>query len=274
MDTRPLVRDPLLVHLDAIDLAWRQQQPIDICQLIRQLEPTITAEEQADLIAADLEWRWRSAGFSFRPVQQHGDVQDAFENLQPQLVEQYASDFPRLGESAAALRLLAEAEFIARSRWNDPPLVAAFAQRFTALGDLQPLLLSALDEVTPLLVTLRHDDQVVGRFQAVADVALGRGVPGESLGFADRFGFAADDDSAETAGPERLVIATSSQVTISRTQARWTRLSLDQVRVENTSRNVVMRVASKKLLPGNSCSDYLPLSIHIPPVRIGLELAI
>jgi|GEM_PF-2213415 len=274
MDTQPLVRDPLLIHLDAIDLAWRQQQPIDIRQLIHQLEPTITAEEQADLLAADLEWRWRSAGFAFRPEQERGDPQAAFDGFQPPLVEQYPSVFPRLGESAAALRLLAEAEFIARSRWNNPPLIAAFAQRFTALGDLQPLLLSALDEVTPLLVTLRHDDQVVGRFQAGSDVALGRGVSGELLGFADRSGFAADDDSADTAGPERLVIATSSQTTISRTQARWTRLSLDQVRIENTSRNVAMRVASRKLLPGDSCSDYLPVSIHIPPMRIGLELAI
>lgn len=262
MSTHTLVRDPLLVHLDAIDRAWSQRQPIDIRQLIHQLGQTITIEHQVDLLAADLEWRWRSAGFSFRPERELSASQTAFEGTQPKLVEEYVTAFPRLRDSAAALSLLVEAEFIARSRWNNPPLIADFSRRFAPLGDLQPILLAAINEVTPLFVTLRSEGGIVARFQAGADGSLGRGVPGQRLGL------------AEMGGRERLVIADSSQTTVSRTQGHWTRLSLDQVRIENTSRNVVMRVAGRRLQPGEGCSDYLPLSIDIPPVRLGLELAI
>ena len=163
MSNHRWARDPLIAHLDAIDAGWSSRRPVDVRTLAGSAQWAFTSDQQADLLAADLEWRWRSVACTYRLQRAESDHREYRQDDLPKPVEEYALAFPQLRQSESAMMRLVEAEFIARSRWNNPPAVADFVARFAHLGDLRAMLLAALDEVAMLRVIVEHDGEIRGR---------------------------------------------------------------------------------------------------------------
>lgn len=138
--------------LDEFDALWRQSKQIP--SLGRFLDTIALPDEQRlaallELIAIDMEYRWRAAdsttpSFQAETSQLANGDDTASELLGSQpLIEDYAKHLPEaVGREAVPIELIAE-EFRIRHRWGDCPTTSEYAQRF---GE-STALLEALDAV-------------------------------------------------------------------------------------------------------------------------------
>lgn len=138
--------------LDEFDALWRESRQAPV--LARFLEDTPLPNEHrlsalVELIAIDMEYRWRAAKSRTTPCQTDtleftfGD-DTARESLGSRpLIEDYAGPWPEIVErDAIPIELIAE-EYRIRHRWGDCPTISEYAQRF---GE-RPELLEALEAV-------------------------------------------------------------------------------------------------------------------------------
>ncbi|MEQ8789387.1 MAG: protein kinase [Pirellulaceae bacterium] len=128
--------DELIERFEAL---WRSGGPIELEAIERLLVGIDDAPQRraalTELIAVDLEYRWRTAGDS-PPTRDDGAPCSAL------LLEDYVRRWPELGPLAdAPLMLLAE-EYRARLRWGDAPDIASYAARCQ-----NPQLAAALEQV-------------------------------------------------------------------------------------------------------------------------------
>ena len=126
----------LLEELSEVDQGWQQRHPASPTRLVEAHRAEMDPSELVELLAADLEWRWREAGVYAVPVHEPWSHAD---DLRPRSVEVYLEQFaPWAGEDEVKLRLI-EAEYVARSRWGKPPLVVEFVERFPRSLTSKPL---------------------------------------------------------------------------------------------------------------------------------------
>src|SRR5580692_5887788 len=124
----------MLEHLlNDFDRAWRSGVAPNLEEYLARVEPSGRTEALAELILIDLEYRWRTyaverhpAGASpvTEPVPDTGSIPAC------PLLDNYAVQFPALGDSSAWSTELIGAEYFARRRWGDGPTAEEYLRRF------------------------------------------------------------------------------------------------------------------------------------------------
>jgi hypothetical protein len=254
-----------LIHIDEslreLDHSWKALRPLDVRKLVDAVRREASVHDWVDLLAADLEWRLRLAPAGFRLPPPTEIATDDREGWGPKRIEAYLREFPEIAEDSAAMRGLVEAKFIALSRWNAPPKIADFVDRFARLSELETTLRQALDEVQRLWVVVL--DQGCEKFQwlSTGQIELGRQ--------------SRDEPPAPCLlrGGKRLVVVNCDHKKVSRQQAVVTRTALATIELTNTSKILAMNVAGEKLLPGETIQANLPTIVGIHKTQLRLQLA-
>jgi serine/threonine protein kinase/tetratricopeptide (TPR) repeat protein len=122
--------DDLESLLDEFDESWRAGSRPEIASFLGRSDASRRARLLADLVAIDLEYRWRSyaATVRLRPTQ--------IEVAQPDplpahpLLDDYARRFPEFGGPNNWPAALIAAEYFARRRWGDRPGIQEYQRRF------------------------------------------------------------------------------------------------------------------------------------------------
>jgi hypothetical protein len=249
--------ETLLNRLSEIDFRWQERNPLTPEQILQGNRSALNPIELSELLAADSEWRWRSSGVSADVVL---DTSISWNDLRPRPVEVYWDAFPDLAEWDQARLRFVEAEFMARSRWGNPPMVSEFCTRFPEFADLEEHLQKCLEEISLLMVE-QHDNPPTdpkGRPPVPVRTPL-------SIG---RQSAREPQDAFVLAEGHRLVIASNYQHGVSREHAVLTRQSVDRCLVENVSPLGDMFVNGTLFPPGWSQLLLLPLTIEIGAVRL------
>jgi hypothetical protein len=242
----------LVEKLIEIDARWHSGNPILPSELLQACKGRWSDEEAIELLAADSEWRWRSAGINVQPV---GDPAVEWNDLRPRFVEVYQKIFANLTAHPQSLRRLIETEFTARSRWGDFPLIREFKDRFSKDENIEPYLQACLEEVGPLQVMLK-DNHTEGEsprsvYYVRSPLSIGRQSASEPR------------DQLILEQGHRIIVANNTQQGVSRKHAIVLRQSVDRCLVENVSRLGEMKVNGKFFPPGWSHQLLMPLTMEI-----------
>ncbi len=220
-----------------IDQAWGQAKPFSITNYVRDTSQ-LNGIELAELLSADLEWRWRSSENSGLSDKQFISNVELLGDRSHASAEDYLIAFPHLRDDRQAVALLVETEFLARSRWHSPPTVSSFVGRFGAIiPDLQARLIEVLDTIGLLKIRRLDLPQINESIEVRSGVVLGR---------------ATDDGIVVPSyepSPNRLAIAASSDKSSSRQMLQVDRTAYDQVRITNLSQCVVINVSNSIVAP-------------------------
>ena len=128
--------------LDQFDCLWRDSaQPPELVSYLegKKLSAEQTASVLPELVAIDMEYRWRTAG-STAPeaadtaASMAGDTSPELMTSRP-LVEDYVARWPQLAGEKTPIDLVVE-EFRIRQRFGDRPDIGTYLKRF---GDSAPL---------------------------------------------------------------------------------------------------------------------------------------
>ena len=113
--------------VEQFELHWQSGRPEEIRQILAPVsDPALRRQALLELIAVDLEYRWRAANDSSAAGGQ--SLRCLF------CLEDYVSQWPELGTPAELpLDLIAE-EYRIRHRWGDRPEIAAYEARFPIHG--------------------------------------------------------------------------------------------------------------------------------------------
>jgi hypothetical protein len=272
--------------LDLIDRAWRGRKLLAVTELFATVRETLDLEELAELLAADSEWRWRLAGFSeLTPAPAGCDWGDS----RPRMVETYLAEIPDLAESPDAIRMLVESEFMARSRWGNPPLIAEFVERFPYLEGIDISLRENLDDLSMVFVrrlTQLNSAQLnsaqassAQASSAQANSAQAKSVwangQEEHLPLPVRTPLSIGRQSMKEPRdtfllPERnrLIIVDNYQHGVSRQHAMLTRQAIDRCWIANISPFGEMKVNDQGFPPGSRMLALFPLLVEIGGVRL------
>jgi len=251
----------LIDRLNAIDIAWRGRKRPVISDVLRARQENIEIEVLGELLAADSEWRWRKMGFSSeQPATAGCDWNDP----RPRSVETYLAEIPDLADSSDAIRMLVESEFMARSRWGNPPMIAEFVERFPYLEGLELSLRENLDELSMVFV------------KRLASPTSGHFSTGEELGsFPVRTPLSIGRQSMKEPRdvfimPERnrLIIVDNYQHGVSRHHAMMTRLAMDRCWIANVSPFGEMKVNEQDFPPSSRMLALYPMLVEIGGVRL------
>lgn len=254
-------RDIILGHLETIDEAWGKAKPFAVSDYVAGLA-TMSANDLALLLAADLEWRWRSVPPSCSQLPTDRVEAVPLCGQSPAIVEDYLAAFPKILESISAITTLVESEFIVRSRWHTPPLIDAFARRFASLlPELSGLLVNALDGMNALKIRRLNAPKHAASVSVRSGVVLGR-------------------STEKTVSPpyydlakNMLFVVGCDDKTFSRSQLRIERIAYDQVRLFNLSQSIGFLAGRRLVSPGEQFSDYLPLKLTCANLRLAVELS-
>lgn len=221
----------------------------------------VPVDDLALLLAADLEWRWRSVppSYPFLPIRRLEPAPLA--TNAPAIVEDYLAAFPQLRSSSIAVTTLVESEFIVRSRWHTPPLVHAFADRFISLlPDLNSRLVDALDDIAAIKIRVLNTPKCSDSIAVRSGVVLGRSTEATQV-----------PPYYETA-TNRLFVAGIEDKTTSRNHVKIERISYDQVKLHNVSHSVGLSAGTLHLSPQEQLDVFLPLSLNWSNLHLALEL--
>lgn len=247
----------LLQQLSTIDTAWQKCHPLGLQQIMNYFpEKEIDLEVLAELLAADSEWRWRIKGFNSDAPAGAGC---AWQDLRPRRVETYLAEIPELGDSPEAVRMLIESEFMARSRWGDPPLISEFLARFPYVEGLEQLLRESLDELSMVYVR-RSEVGSEGSFASPSDPAYFPVNTPLSIG---RQSAKEPRDTFLMPGRRRLIVVDNYQHGVSRLHCLVSRQSLDRCLIANISPLGEMKLNRQEFPPGSRQTVIFPFVIEI-----------
>jgi hypothetical protein len=247
--------------LRQLDDHWQRSRPLDIRHLVEAARGDSRIDDWVDLLAADLEWRLRVTSPVARSVPRSQVATGDRLAPPPKRVEEYLAEFPEVAHDLVALRGLVESEFIALSRWHDPPKIADFVTRFSAVPDLEVTLREALDEVQKIWAVFVDMGLKKVHFLTAGQIEIGR-----QHGDEPPAPFLAD------AG-KRLIVVDRALKKVSRRQAMVTRTALATIELTNTSKSLPMNVSGERLRPGATMQASLPASIGIQGSSFRFELA-
>jgi hypothetical protein len=273
-------------RLCEIDAAWQHRQPAASLKLLRESQRMCSSEELSELLAADCEWRWRLAGFG---ASQPAEVHEDWLNCKPRRVETYVREWPELEDSDQTLQTMIEAEFMARSRWCDPPLIAEMVDRFPSLDDLESHLRDCLDELSQIYVRKLPPDAEINQSlsggtdrkadsRSQFDKKLNP-VTGNDRQYEEFFPVSTPLCIGRQSAQEprdvfvmpdrkRLIVADNYQHGVSRQHATVKRLSLDRCLVTNSSPLGWMKVNNQDVGPGEKRLCLLPLTLELGPTTL------
>ncbi len=113
--------------VDEFDQLWRSGQSPDLVTFL--LAKTFGLEQRRDvlieLIAVDLEYRWKFSG------RQGSDTPPASHPIEARLLEKYLEQWPELGSLEQMPLVLITEEYRARRRWGDQPTHEQYQTRFS-----------------------------------------------------------------------------------------------------------------------------------------------
>lgn len=251
----------LIDRLNAIDIAWRGRQRPVISEVLRATQDRIEIEELGELLAADSEWRWRKVGFgSEHPATAGCDWGDP----RPRSVETYLAEFPDLAESSDAIRMLVESEFMARSRWGNPPMITEFVERFPYLECLELSLRDNLDELSMVFVK-RLAGPTNGHASNLEELAP---LPVRTPLSIGRQSMKEPRDTFMMPERNRLIIVDNYQHGVSRQHAMMTRQAMDRCWIANISPFGEMKVNEQDFPPGSRVLALFPMLVEIGGVRL------
>lgn len=266
----------IIESLDLIDRAWRGRKLLAVTELFATVRQTLDMEELAELLAADSEWRWRLAGFSeLTPAPAGCDWGDS----RPRMVETYLAEIPDLAESPDAIRMLVESEFMARSRWGNPPLIAEFVERFPYLEGIDVSLRENLDDLSMIFVRRLTQSNSAQANSAQANSAQSNSaqangqeeqlpVPVRTPLSIGRQSMKEPRDTFLLPERNRLIIVDNYQHGVSRQHAMLTRQAIDRCWIANISPFGEMKVNDQGFPPGSRMLALFPLLVEIGGVRL------
>ena len=138
-----LSNEALEEALDRFDELWRSGRPPQLAEFVESLPIKPGAPVVAELVAIDLEYRWKTAGSE--TVNQFSPQSVAEDDLSlcPRVTD-YAQRWPELAADRATLEWLAAEEFRAQLRWGSAPDEAEFVRSYgdssslrRSLGDVR-----------------------------------------------------------------------------------------------------------------------------------------
>jgi len=219
-------------------------------------------EALAELLAADSEWRWRKAGFSEKvPASAGCDWHDP----RPRFVETYLAEMPELTDSLESVRMLIESEFMARSRWGNPPTITEFVDRFPYVEGLDSALRQSLDELCMVYVTIRRQSGSLGADTNIPESVSVPVITPLSIG---RQAMSEPRDTLLMPDRRRLIVVDNYQHGVSRQHAVVIRQAIDRCWVANVSPLGWMKVNDRDMQPGARQMYILPIKIEIGPVEL------
>jgi hypothetical protein len=126
--------------LERFERAWQAAAPPDIESFLSDVSNSAQNTDAAvryrlllEIVAIDLERRWRSARAGFSPTAGTADGGPEFPS-RPRL-EDYARKYPQLGALAELPIDLITHEYRVRALWGDEPRVSEYLERFASLAD-------------------------------------------------------------------------------------------------------------------------------------------
>lgn len=247
--------------LDRVDRGWQSRSPVPVSELLESLQNSEDLDSVSEVLAADSEWRWRIAGFNAEAST--GSVLKNNSDRKPHTVEHYLEEIPELREEKECALKLIESEFLARSRWGNPPTISEFADRFPDIECLDQHLSRVLDEHAPIWVS--RESRVVSNTSAQrvaiqTPLVVGRCTKEERSG------------NWLTNGNRRLIIADNNEPGVSREHVRVTRVAIDRVLVVNISSQSVLGINGVDVLPGSAQQLLLPVTLDIGSSRLRLAV--
>lgn len=247
--------------LRQLDDHWQRMRPLDIRHLVEASRGDSRIDDWVDLLAADLEWRLRVTSPVARSAPRSQVAMGDHLVPLPKRVEEYLEEFPEVAHDLVALRGLVESEFIALSRWHDPPKIVDFVARFSAVPDLEVTLREALDEVQKIWAVFVEEGLRKVHFLTAGQIEIGR-----QHGDEPPAPFLVD-------GGKRLIVVDRALKKVSRRQAIVTRTALATIELTNTSKSLPMNVSGERLRPGATMQADLPATISLQGSSFHFELA-
>lgn len=261
MTTVNITDETVIEILERVDRGWQSRNPVPVPELLGNLQQEGDMACVSEVLAADSEWRWRVAGFNAQASDE--SVLKNRSDRKPHSVEHYLEEIPQLlGDGDCVLRLI-ESEFLARSRWGNPPTIAEFADRFGNIEGVAQHLADALDEHVPLWV-LRAGRVVsssqVARVTVRTPLVIGRCTREE------RHGKWLTNES------RRLIVADNNEPGVSREHVRVTRVAIDRVLIVNISSQSMLGINGVDALPGSAQQLLLPVTLDVGASRLRLAV--
>lgn len=261
MTAADMTDETVIEILERVDRGWQSRSPVPVSDLITSLHNGEDIDSVSEVLAADSEWRWRIAGF-------HGEasgepVLNSATDRKPHSVEHYLEEIPGLREETDCVLKLIESEFLARSRWGNPPTIAEFADRFPHIDGLDQYLVKALDEHAPIWVS--REGRVVSsshvpRVTVQTPLVVGRCTKEERNG------------KWLTNGYRRLIVADNNEPGVSREHVRVTRVAIDRVLIVNVSSQSMLGINGVDVLPGSAQQLLLPVTLDVGVSRLRLAV--
>ncbi|XZE21941.1 hypothetical protein SH449x_001855 [Pirellulaceae bacterium SH449] len=247
--------------LELVDRGWQNRCPLPVSELLNSVGDGDDLNSVSEVLAADSEWRWRVAGYSAEA--------SAFPMLgskadrKPHSVEHYLREIPQLGESQEYVLKLIESEFLARSRWGNPPTIAEFVDRFPEIGDLSERLVRALDEHAPMWVA--REGKVVSQSQSPRVMVQTPLIAGRRTKEERNSNWLSNES-------QRLLVAENEEPGVSREHVRITRVAIDRVLIVNISSQGILGINGVDVLPGSAQQLLLPVTLDVGSSRLRLEV--
>jgi hypothetical protein len=261
MTATDVTDETVIEILERVDRGWQSRCPVPVSDLLTSLQNDEDMDSVSEVLAADSEWRWRVAGFSAEASVE--PVLKSASDRKPHSVEHYLQEIPRLREETDCVVKLIESEFLARSRWGNPPVIAEFSDRFPDIGGLDQHLANVLDEHAPIWVS--REGRVVSspqvpRVTVQTPLVVGRCTKEERNG------------KWLTNGYRRLIVADNNEPGVSREHVRITRVAIDRVLIVNVSSQGTLGINGVDVLPGSAQQLLLPVTLDVGVSRLRLAV--
>jgi hypothetical protein len=247
--------------LERVDRGWQCRSPVPLSDLLTSLHGDEDIDSVSEVLAADSEWRWRIGGFNAEASAD--SVLTSASDRKPHSVEHYLEEIPRLRNETDCILKLIESEFLARSRWGNPPTIAEFVDRFPQIEGVDQLLVKVLDEHSPIWVA--REGRVVSsshvfRVTVQTPLVVGRCTKEERNG------------KWLTNGCRRLIVADNNEPGVSREHVRISRVAIDRVLIVNVSSQSMLGINGVDFLPGSAQQLLLPVTLDVGVSRLRLAV--
>jgi len=253
--------------LDRFEEAWEA----DIPPVIQSFLPPAASHHDdsqqqtllPELIAIDLEHRWRRAGAAHTGavIQPTNNTADAALPVLPRL-EDYLRHYPQLGSMRELPGSLIAHEYRVRQHWGDKPPIAEYRRR---LGEryqsVEQGLHEVLSEIATVVLRIYRDQRPTFATRLEGPLELGRQHRDEPPPYAQVL----------TNAGSRLIIVPHEHTLVSRHHVYLERQDITTVSIINRTTKREVQVNSTRLRAGATCEANLPILIVLADVTVRLE---